>query len=125
MPPASSLPANHRARERPAAWAAAVASPAAGPALAMPAAGAESAGFWFFACTALMLVAVLAFALGRARGAARRDRSAGQEPAQAAPMSTPQIVPVLSWLAVGAAGTTETFAICRHPIGRRIGFLTL
>jgi hypothetical protein len=43
----------------------------------MPAAGAESAGFWFFACTALMLVAVLAFALGRARGAARRDRSAG------------------------------------------------
>ena len=51
----------------------------------MPAAGAESAGFWFFACTALMLVAVLAFALGRARGAARRDRSAGQEPARAAP----------------------------------------
>jgi signal transduction histidine kinase len=80
MPPAPTLPAHYRARARPAAWAAG----AAGPAHAMPAAGAESTGFWFFACTALVLVAVLAFALGRARGAARRAPGPDPVPAAAA-----------------------------------------
>lgn len=50
----------------------------------MTASPAEPAGFWFFACTALVLVAVLAFALGRARGSGSRDRGPEQDPSPVA-----------------------------------------
>jgi len=75
-------PAHRRVRVRPVSWVIAGAALTTEPALALPQSGDSFAGLWFFAGTALILVAVLAFWLGRALERGATDPNRADEPAR-------------------------------------------
>lgn len=91
-------------------WVTAVTALEIKPALAQPQAEDVSGGFWFFACTALVLVAALAYWLGRARERNAAGTRRAEGPAVVPIPGDTAVAPSAAMQAEHAAGEAAAFS---------------